>query len=454
MKRAPWILFLLAAAARWIICARTPVPGRDGVSYLWMAQEWARGNHAALFETVFHPLYPLSTGLLLTAWPGLDIVAAGQIVSAGTAAVAAIPLWYAGRAVFGEPAASLGVVFYALGTWFVRHPAECLSEGPFYLWTALWAAALFRSRARPALAGAAAGLAFLTRPEGISLAGAGFLFLIGRGKRRSAAIHAGAAVLGSAVLPLCETLFGPGFTLTPKASFNWRAGAGGSPHPLLFYLGQWLRLPGDALEGLGYAVFPLMLLGVWRAKPGRISDPRLALALPFAVQCLVAPLLKSHHRFVSGPGLLLLPFAGEALHSLLGRHVRLSAPRVLACLLLLAGSEARLWLDPRTDRRIERDLGRLLGRELRYGETLASDMPRLVFFAGRKPPPPRPIGPAEILMEALDPNCRFVVLRKGRTPLDSEDLAILGLEPREVPALLSSLPGASEIRIHQRPDRR
>ena len=178
------------------------------------------------------------------------------------------------------------------------------------------------------------------------------------------------------------------------------------------------------------------------------------LLLPFAVQCAVIPLLRSHFRFLSGFGVLLLPFAGAMFAQLLARAQR--GPRWWSWLLilLLVGSEAKLWLQPQNDHTIERDLGRELGRQLRFGETLASDMPRLDFYAGLQPPPPERVTIADILTRAHRPECRFVVLKRGRTPLDSADLAILGLEPRELPVLLSGHPGAADIQLFARRDRR
>lgn len=450
MRRVPWLLLALAAAARAFGCWRTEIPGRDGFAYLWMAQQWAAGHLGGLFGTVFHPLYPFLVGILLRLWPGIDVALAGQLVSAGAATVAVLPLWWVAQRLFGERAAVWAGVMYAIGTWFVRHPAESMSEGPFYLLASAWAAAMLARR--PAPAGVLAGLAFLTRPEGAALAVAGVLVLAVGREGWSALRHGIAALLVSALLPLGYAVLGHGFTLTPKASFNWEVGAGGSRSPLAHYFYEWSQLPGSGLEGLGYLVFPLMAAGAWRWRPRRLADPRWLLLLPFLMQCAVVPLLRSHFRFLSGFGVLLLPFAGAMFAWLWQRSPRVWWPALW--LLLLVGSESRLWLDRHPDRSIERLVGQELGRRLRYGETLASDMPGLMFFAGQQPPPPAPITLADILSRARRADCRFVVLKMGRTALDSGDLAILGLEQEELPALLSVHVGAADLQLYARPDRR
>lgn len=455
MRCTPWLLLLLAAALRVAACVRTPTPGRDGATYLWLAQQWQHGDLDALFTSVFHPLYPFLTGCALRLFPNLDVVVAGQLISAGCATLAVVPLWSVTRRAFGERAALWTGLLYAIGSWFVRHPAECMSEGPFYLLTALWASWLWRTTPRPLLesllAGIAAGLAFLVRPEGAALAATAALHLWATGRRTTAALHLLSASAVCAALPVGAWICGQGFMLTPKAAFNWNVGAGGADSSLGHYLQHWLRLPGDACEGLGYLLFPLMVAGAWCHRPRSLRDPSLLLVLPFVLQWAVIPLLKSHHRFVSGFGVLLLPYAGALLPSLLTwlQHKRHWLPAL--AIFVLLGSEARWWLNTTTDRTIERDLGRELGAHLQPHETLATDMPRLQFFAGRQPPPPEVIPATLILEVARQPGCRFVVLKRGRTELDRSELLRLGLQRLSLPSALRDHPAAADIEVFVRP---
>lgn len=448
------LLLLLTAVVRAVVCVRTAIPGRDGTSYLWMAEQTANGAPAALCATVFHPLYPALVAILLWLWPGLDPVLAGQLVAAGAAALAVVPLWLVARALFGARAALWTGVAYAFGTWFARHPAECLSEGLFHLLVAGWAAALVVGSPRPALAGVLAALAYLTRPEGavLGLLGAGWSWR--RGERRAALLLVLTALPVAALLPLGHALWGGGFTLTPKAAFNYEVGIGAAPSALLHYAIELLRLPGNALEEIGWLWLPLALAGIARNRPFELRKPTTLLLLPFAIQCAVVPLLQSHHRFLSGFGVLLLPFAGNAMAALLpwlrARH-RLLPPLLIV---LVLATDGRVWAARQQDRAIERDLGHWLRPQLLPGERLATDMPRLSWFAGLQPPPPRPIPRAAILAAAAAPECRFVALVAGRSDVAAADLRALGFEQMELPPSLSDSAGQQRIRLYHRPRNR
>ncbi len=454
VRRAPLFLLLLKAALCWLVVLRTEVPGRDGVSYLWMAERSALGDPSALWSTVFHPGYPALIRMLLRVWPTLDPETAGQLVACGCAVLAMLPLWAVTRACFGERAAWWTGLAYALGAWFARHPAECLSEGPFFLLVATWAWCLLRERPLAALAGTVAALAYLTRPEGAALGLCGMVWLWRRHDRDHALELLLGALPFAALLPLGYAALGTGFTLTPKAAFNWDVGAGdpeggGFGH----VLAEVLALPGAAFEELGWVVLPLVLLGLWWRRGAGGGLPWLLL-LPFLLQCLAVPLLRTHYRFLAGFGVLLLPFAGVAAAGLWDRLARRGRWWPWLLPVVLVAAEARVVRPQNAGRAIERELGRHLGSLLRPGEQVLSDMPRLVWFAGRRPPPPRPIAPSEILAAAAAPRARFVAVVEGRTGLDPEDLLRLGLEPMELPALLSASAGRRGVRVYAKNPRR
>lgn len=458
LRLTPWPLLLLAAVLRAYGCLITPVPGRDGVAYLWVAERVATGEPGALFDSVFHPLYPLLIAFGLRCGPTLDPVTVGQLVAAATAAVAILPLWRLTKHLFGRRAAFATALLYAIGVWFVRHPAECMSEGPFFLAATSWAALLLGERAtrdaRPCLSVCASallgGLAFLARPEGAALIVAGTLWLIATGQRRAAVAHAATGTLVCSLLPLGMMVRGHGFTITPKAAFNWDVGAGGSDSALGHYATQWLRWPGDAWEGLGYVAFPLLVYGAIRFGPRRFAHPGTALVLPFLAQLAVVPLLKSHHRFAAGLGVLLLPFAGITLALLwrrLRRHGRVTPLLLLA---LVLASEAKLFFSHPADRTIERVLGRALAARLAPEDTVVSDMPRLVYFAGLPPPPPRRIEPDDLLRLAADPACRYVALKRGRTAITETELDALGFRVIDLPEPAVDHPSRTEILLLSR----
>jgi len=96
------------------------------------------------------------------------------------------------------------------------------------------------------------------------------------------------------------------------------------------------------------------------------------------------------------------------------------------------------------------------------GEVVVSDMPRLDYFAGQKPPPPRPILPEDLLARAADPACRYVVLverqpesgdapARRRTAVDLARLRQLGLEPLSAGSLPSAPSPTSDVLIFERP---
>ncbi|MCC6673391.1 MAG: hypothetical protein IT458_20200 [Planctomycetes bacterium] len=460
--RTRLLLLILAAAVRGLVALRTEVPARDGATYLWMAERCAAGEPCALFATVFHPLYAALTGAWLrwlpagAATPELAAMAAGQWVACACAALAVLPLHALTERHFGARAALAAGVLYALGAWFARHPAECMSEGPFFLWVAGCAFGLTAAGpgavGMPLLAGVLAGLAFLTRPEGAALALLGAPWLWLRGARAAALLCAGAAAAVACLLPLGAWLCGQGLVLTPKAGFVYADGIG-QPGvvPVLHYfteLGQTLLA---AAEAVGFVALPLAVAGLWLRRPWSLRDPAALLAGLFALQVLVVPLLRSNLRFLAGYGMLLLPLAGLAWQRL---APLVAPPRFVARLPLLflafLPDLMRLPQARGAERVVERELGLHLRPQLRDGARLATEMPRLHYFAGQRPGPPREIRPEEVLADARGLATRFVAWVPLRTPLASDALVALGYRPAVLPEPLARSIAARGILVYER----
>lgn len=447
VARAAWVVLGLAMAVRALVAARTAVPDRDAATYLWMARQVAEGHLDAAFATVFHPLYALLVAPIVPLVG--DAVVAGQIVACVLAALAVLPLFALTERAFGSTAAIVATSFYAVGVWFARHPADALSEGPFYFFVAATVALLTRDQPRALLAGIVAALAYGTRPEGAALFLLGAPWLLLRGQRRAAfAFGCG----GSCALswPLGWASLGPGFTLTPKAAFNFEVGVGAPDTDVVaHYLHHLIAIPGAMLEAIGYVALPLAVLGVIRASPRLRTPAALCLGLVL-VQVLVVPLLRSNIRFVSGYGILLLPFAGRAVADLAPhwRRLRVPARIALACA-AVAGDLVRLPQARRVERVVERALGEHLGAALREGEVIATDMPRLAFYAGLRPPEPRPIGASEIAAASRDPSTRFVAVVIGRTAVGA---GIEGFAPLPLPPAVQQLVEARGICVLVRRD--
>lgn len=464
--------FLLALAIRLFVAARVFIPGRDGATYLWMAERVAAGDFGASFRTVFPPVYPWTTALVLRAWPGIDTVWAGQVAAGGLGALAVFPLWSIARRFAGAEGAWLACLFYAFGTWFARHPADCMSEGPFYLLVALVVDGLLRSPgpARAALLGIGIGLAFGTRPEGagLLLVGAPWLWLR---DRRSALVLAAVGGLACLAFAIGYSAYGEGFTLTPKATFNWAVGAGrGEGGGVLFYLEHLLRVPGHVFESVGYAATLLAVLGAQaRRDPSakwlqRLrSDEALLLGL-FALQALVIPLVRSTIRFVSAYGMLLLPFARDGVQWVRTRWWPKEAwGKALLVLVAFGPDLARIPVAQREDKTIERDLGAYLRERMQPGELLASaerrtnsavDLPfsmcRIEFFVGQQPAPPRPLDPSEVLAMARDARARFCLIAGENPGVTPADVEALGFRPHELPGDLAARAAKRSIAVFER----
>ncbi|MCA8953717.1 MAG: hypothetical protein KDE27_29670, partial [Planctomycetes bacterium] len=78
----------------------------------------------------------------------------------------------------------------------------------------------------------------------------------------------------------------------------------------------------------------------------------------------------------------------------------------LAAVLGLAGA-FRGGID--ADRRAERELGAYLGARLLAGEEVTGDLPRVVWFAGRRPPPPRHFDVEQLVAMAGGEDVRYFV---------------------------------------------
>jgi hypothetical protein len=168
-----------AAALRWIAWARTAAVFDDGPRFLAIARAIDAGWWSAALRDAFHPLYPLLTAATHAVLRRPDAAAgweaAGALVSVlgGAAAVGFLFLFL--RDAFGRGPAWCGALLLAVHSRAIEYASDVQSDG---LYLALFAAGLWagwrawRERAPgwAAFAGAMAGLAYLTRPEGLGLA--------------------------------------------------------------------------------------------------------------------------------------------------------------------------------------------------------------------------------------------------------------------------------------------
>jgi hypothetical protein len=103
------------------------------------------------------------------------------------------------------------------------------------------------------------------------------------------------------------------------------------------------------------------------------------------------------------------------------------------------------------DRAAERDVARWLATQLRPDEEVVSDLARVVWYAGRRPPPPRRFTTDVLLAQASQPASRFVVVGNRREGFDglARGLAV-GYAPLSLPDELRHLADARGIAVFAR----
>jgi len=205
---------LVAAAGvlRWVAWVRTAAIFDDGPRFLAIARALDAGAWPLALREAFHPLYPLATVGVHRALSLADTAAgwetAGALVSvvASTAAVGFLFLFV--RDAFGRAPAWAAAVLLAVHARAIEYGSDVQSDALYMgllaagIWAG-WRALRNRSSLAAAGAGLAAGLAYLTRPEG-----AGLVLVLGtlgilEGVRRRWPWRAGAAwlaALGAAAL--------------------------------------------------------------------------------------------------------------------------------------------------------------------------------------------------------------------------------------------------------------
>jgi hypothetical protein len=400
-------LLLRALAAEW-----TPLPAQDGVSYLWMAQRFAAGDFAAPLGEVFPPLFPL----LVAPWLalGAEPLIAAQLVLAfgGTLAVVACARLAGGGQLRDDAlllAATLGLP--------IRWCGEVYPEPLFLLASA--AALDAGLRGAPWRAGLWSGCAFGLRPEGLAIP----LALVWA--RRGAWPACVPAALAVALLAAARGLAGHGFDPLPKLAFHAEKlalGDGGDPALLPRLLDNSRLLPAAWLEAF-QLVGLLALAGLWLATGARGRALRATLLLGLgAILTFVV-----RRRFLSAWSAPVLALAYAALERV---PPRARDWLVVACLAI------GIWTGLRptgADKLAEREVGEWLATQLAADEAIVSDLPRVVWFAGRRPPPPRHPTAAELAAAARDPKVRFVVLGARRETAREVADGLVGFTPVDPP---------------------
>jgi hypothetical protein len=426
--RTVWAIVAATIGWRWLLAVQTPVPSEDGASYLWMAQRFASGDFVAALDEVFPPGLPLLLAPWL--WFGGDAFVTAQVFGVLCAAATVLPLVAIARHV--APAGALGVAcLWASGSLLARNAVEVFSEPPFLLLMALGTLAGLRGRWW--LLGLAAAIAFWIRPEGLLLPVA---FVLSH--RRAALwslLPAAAGVLLLAVL-------------------RWLAGHGFDPLPLLAFheqrddlpergqvLANVLQVPGAWFEAFGVA--GLLLFGAWRQRGERAAQ---ALGWQCLLQIGAVCTFVVRRRFFLSAAVPVHALAAPALAALRPRW-----RAALVAVLVLAGGIGGYRGTIAPDRAAERDVGRWLAAQLAPDETIVSDLARVVWYAGHRPPPPRRFAAADLAAQAEARAVRFVVVGSNRDGFDELSRRLAASHARlSLPGQLDGLADARGIAVFAR----
>lgn len=428
--RGLWLAAVLLAAWSLVLALRSPLPSEDGVSYLWIAERFAAGDFAAALSTVFPPGYPL----LLAPW--LWLGGNGETVAHWFGAIClGATLWPLARlATFaGAPTVWPAVLLFAASPLPPRLCAEVYSEAPYLLLMA-WGA-WFGVHGRMLAMGACAAAAFWIRPEG-SLLAASFVLVT---PRRS----------WPSLLPVA-------LGVLALAAWRWSAGHGFDPLPIhAFHEGRddlperglllrnLLAVPGPWFEGLAIAG-ALVLPALFRPGSRRLWPFVWQVALQVAVICTF---VVRRRFFVSCAvavhvlaGIVLARFPLPARHALLVVAIGIG---------LVSGWNGGI----DADRAVERDLGVWLRPQLAVADRLVSDLPRVVYFAGAPPLPPRHFTLPQMLDQVAGADVAWVVVRDR-----SERVPFAELEPQltkrferaVLPAGLAEAAAARGVAVYRR----
>ena len=398
--RALWLTGALLATWSLVLAWRSPLPSEDGVSYLWIAERFAAGDFAAALSTVFPPGYPL----LLAPWIWLG--GNGETVAHWFGAIClAATLWPLARLATFAGAATVWpvVLLFAASPLPPRLVAEVYSEAPYLLLMA-WGA-WFGASGRMLAMGTCAAMAFWIRPEGSLLAGSFVLVA-----PRRALPSLGPVAIGVHVLAAWRWSVGHGFDPLPIHAFH--EGRDDLPERGQV-LQNLLAVPGPWFEGLAIAG-ALVLPALFRPGSRRLWPFVWQVAMQVGVICTF---VVRRRFFVSCAvavhvlaGTVLARWPSQARHALLAVALGIG---------LVSGWNGGI----DADRAVERDLGVWLRPQLAADDRLVSDLPRVVFFAGEPPLPPRHFTLEQMLDQIAGADVAWVVVRDRSERVPFAELA-------------------------------
>ncbi|MBW1678595.1 MAG: glycosyltransferase family 39 protein [Deltaproteobacteria bacterium] len=173
-------LFLLALVIRLIALEHIYLIARDGAKYVYLSQLYLSGSFFEGLSHPYHPLYPALMALVGKVTGNVELT--GKLISLTLSSLTVIPLYLIGRFLYDSKVGVMGGLFFVFQPYCVRFSVDVLSDSTFLFFFVL-AFYLGLKAGREEKnnkwwslgAGVSAGLAYLTRPEGIFV----IFFLLG-----------------------------------------------------------------------------------------------------------------------------------------------------------------------------------------------------------------------------------------------------------------------------------
>jgi hypothetical protein len=422
----------------------------DGTYYLGQARSLLSGTQMASAFPIGYPALVAFFNAFVK-----DTVIAAQIVSLLAGVGSVLILYLLARHYVHKYHAFLCALLLAVHPLFIRFSLVTMSESLYTFWILL--SLLLFVRRRFILFGLTIGLAAITRPEAVLIAGILTLSKL-RWPKQFTVIIAGfvfvfsinAAVLSWSeerliIVPKTANLgVGAKSRVEREATLEFEGREEGlaelkakdpEKNLLIYY---FKRLPGEFLLVVRYllpVLFLLSLFGAWRKK-------KLVLLAPL-VFFLLYPLAtkRSEDRFILPYIPMLLVFAFVGVESIGGKRVRsvfLGLVLVSAIGLPIVNSHALNRVEERSLIRNARDLGGLIRTKIQQGAKIADRKPYFAFYAGGQFVK-TPLAPYDKTIQFLcDANAKYLFLEKQ---------TIEKFRPALIPLLYDKATLAGEMRF-------
>lgn len=396
------LAFLVALLLRAALAWATPIPSEDGVVYLWMAERFAGGEWSLAMQEVFPPLWPLviGAGIAATGAEGEGCFLVGQALAVLLGALVVYPAALLARRTLGGGELTAAWCM-ASAPLLARFGGECYSEALFVTLATLGLAASTGGRATTT--GLWSALAYLTRPEGLAIAGAHGLWGPGPFRQRVwAGLFPAVAVLGRS---LVRDAAGEAAHPLPVWTFNNQRDLDG----LMDVPGSLLALPAAMVEGYG----PLLIFAVLGMVVGVSRRRRRGIWGSVGISWLAG--LVGILLFVVRRRFLVSWYANVTVFAVRGfGAVPRRARTPLLSLVVAYGVAVSFSGVTHRTKVAERNVGRWLAREVSAEVGIASDLTRVLWFAGRRPNPPTRFNSAQILERVAAPGVGYAVLHPRR----------------------------------------